>query len=534
MLPPPSEPATSTRLSGGWYADIEYGPAAGETSATQVGQPSPFAATPSQRIEQKPPDPIRERFYRMRSLASGDPFQRNNAGLFYKQAKFMADFADDYPGYAPLSLYYPCYQFMGYEQLRSYFTWRGKARRGDIQPTDLSYIFLYVYELLACIGADSPSEGPDQLLTLWHACRQREPALDRYLPLWIKDYHVYYPLPWGFTDFINRHDLHRYYPDLFLFDANVKDKLAVWNGLSTYDITKSKFYAAGNEALMRNCFEAVWAGLQGLCAELRVPVENLFRLHLSARFRWYPFQRALFHGWYRQPDRVVEMPGGERFFCSQNAWTAHVLLRDAGRMELAGYLLKKTEACLRETIQHKHRIHAVPTALAYSLTKAGIPLPLLDRAIEAAVAGFHRDRNRTVVTVDGKNLERIRKEALGTRDRLFVPEDTSPPVPGGDMGETFPVPVSRQNPEPPSRDSDGWAGFKEALEPAQRKVLAIVLRGGAGLRAFADECGIMIEILADGINESAMDHIGDRILETNGGLTIYDEYRVKVEEMVGS
>jgi len=470
----------------------------------------------------------------MRSLASGDPFQRNNAALFNKQAKFMEAFVYNYQGYTSMSLYYPNYQFMGYEQLRTFFTWRTRVRQGEAPQTDLSYLFLYIYELLACIGVDNPAEVPDKLLTLWESYRQCEPTLDRYLLLWLKDYHVYYPLPWSFTDFVKKHGLHCYYPELFLFDASVKDKLLIWNGLSTYDVTKSKFYNAGNEALLSNCFEAVLTGLQKLCAEFRTPIEGLFRLSLSARYRWYPFQRALFHIRYDLPDRTVEMPGGEWFLCSHNIWTAQTLIRDNGRMELIGYLLKKTEASLRQTVKYKHKLHAVPNTFANNLTRPGIPVSLLEKTIENAVAGFHRDRNRTVVIVDSQNLERIRKEALGIQDRLIVPEETDVTIPNSINDEAAAMPVSWQDSEPSFQDSSGWASFKEALSPAEYQALAIALRGGAGFKALADESGIMIEILVDGINEKAVDHIGDRVLEMNGGLTIYDEYWDNIAEMVGS
>jgi hypothetical protein len=49
---------------------------------------------------------------------------------------------------------------------------------------------------------------------------------------------------------------------------------------------------------------------------------------------------------------------------------------------------------------------------------------------------------------------------------------------------------------------------------------------------FADKNGIMLEVLADSINEKAADYIGDSILETGNSITIYDEYRKKVSELI--
>lgn len=86
-------------------------------------------------VPQVPADQKRERFIKMRRLArvpqnagylSGSR-DRLQAVLFYKQAKFMENFEDDYEGNAPFSMYFPNYQMMSYEQLRTYFTWRSRV-----------------------------------------------------------------------------------------------------------------------------------------------------------------------------------------------------------------------------------------------------------------------------------------------------------------------------------------------------------------------------------------------------------------------
>jgi len=42
----------------------------------------------------------------------------------------------------------------------------------------------------------------------------------------------------------------------------------------------------------------------------------------------------------------------------------------------------------------------------------------------------------------------------------------------------------------------------------------------------------MLEVLADSINEKAIDTIGDNILELDDSPTIYEEYINKIKEMV--
>ena len=109
-------------------------------------------------------DEIRERFTEMRDIARAQRgvydisrfFDRRaqnvDASIFYKQGMFMKDFADSYEKSVPYSQYFPSYQMMGYEQLRTYFTWRAEVRKGNVADTSLSYAFLYIYELLGNIG----------------------------------------------------------------------------------------------------------------------------------------------------------------------------------------------------------------------------------------------------------------------------------------------------------------------------------------------------------------------------------------------
>ena len=517
------------------FAEIEFeSSATGHASGGTERQPGPTALK-AQPVGHRMIDPIRQKFYQLRSLATDNPFARNDAGLFYRQARFMADFTDEYPGHAQFSMYYPYYQHMGYEQLRTYFTWRAKARRGEITPTSLSYVFLYIYELLSHIGVSNPSDGLDKLMTVWNTVREHEPALDQYLPRWLKDYHIFYELPHSFADFVSEHGLQRVYPELFLTDAGAENSLALWNGLSSYDITKSKFYGDGNDVLLGNCFAAVLRSLVELFERRRARLEDLFIYDIRKGVSWHPFQRALFYPWLWQPDRWVEMPGREVYYCENNQWTADIPIPYSDRKELVGYFIKKTETCLRQAVKYKFKISVYSDRAYYRLRDLGIPLSEVEHAIEKAVEDFHRDLTRTVVTVDHGNLARIREEALGTQDKLTVPEENTLTLPpfakgGGPAGpEDFP----RLTAESPVSVEDGWDTLRDALTATERESLSIALRGGADIRAFADENGVMLEILADSINEKAMDHIGDNILEMDENMTVYGEYKQKVSEMVG-
>ena len=472
-------------------------------------------------------DPIRKKFEDMRSITAGNPFARNDAGYFYRQAKMMEDFSDNYHGSADFFMYYPCYHQMSHNQLRTYFTWRAKLRRGSPQTAPLSYAFLYIYEILSGVGVSSPEDGLEKLMQIWGMYRDSTHSLDYYIPDWLYDYHIYYELPHSFSDFAEENSLQGYYNEHLLFDTDGTNCFASWAGISNYDVSKSKFCADGNEELMQNCFSAVIQEVKERCESRGLPAYDLISRNYTNETAWRPFKRALFFNWLEQPDRQAVMPGERTYTCKDNRWTTNVSLPYAWRKDLAAYLIKKTEMLLRESVKFKHKITADPGVIQKhfrAMKKPRFEFEELDRAIEDAVEGYLREKNRTVVTVDHSNLARIRAEALDTQEALIVEDDLK----AQDSGVTE-IPGQARNDAGTwgQGSGDGWAAFADALSGVETEALLTLLQGG-DVKTHADANGIMLEVLADGINEKAMDFIGDSILELDDNMTIFDDYRENV------
>ena len=517
------------------FAEIEY--ETGRSIEFGHGANPPIANVLSQPIGKKEADPIKDKFLEMRRIFYDNPYSNNDSRLFYHQAKFMEDFQDDYPGYEDFSMYYPNYQHMGYEQLRTYFTWRTQARQGQHTPINLSYIFVHIYELLANIGVQTPAQGLEKLLALWKALRNHAPALDKYLPSWLKDYHIYYGLP--FVDFVREHDLVSHYPEIYLYEAGADMCLELWSGISKYDITKSNFYNGGNEALMRDCFYAVVEAVKAFCISRKTRLEELLAQETYRLLQWRPFTQALFHPWNNQPDRKVELNNQEKYYCVNNHWMADITLPHTNRGDIAGYIIKKTEECLRKAVKHNRQIKAYTKSVSRSfrgLKKLGFTRATLDKVIEKAVLEYHQSTKRTVVVVDTGNLERIRKEALGTQDLLALPEDVVEAMKVGEGSDAntsvdTPEPLPKINTEPQPSDSlEGWSALKSNLTPTEAEALRIILKDSAGLKSHADANNIMQEVLIDSINEKANDHIGDNIIDDN--FEIYEDYVQQATETI--
>ena len=481
--------------------------------------------TPPQTIEYKPVDPIRQKFFDMRSLASDRPFARDDSELFYRQAKFMEDFTDGYEGEAKLNMYYPYYQHMGYEQLRTYFTWRTKVRNGELKPIHTSYIFLYVYEMLSNVGVKDLSEALDNLITLFNECKEVSSPLAKYLPRWIKDFIIYYGMPFSFESFVDEYGLHRYYPELFLFELDNENIALCWSSISNYDVTASKFYQDGNEQLISDYFRAVLVALEEYFAKKKMRLQDLIIYRISNKVLWTPFKQALFYSTSNKIDRQVNLPGKESYFCRNNRWTTSYPIYYSNRESVAGHLVKKTEACLREILKYKYKLKISPTPFRH----AQITARELDVLVERAVYDYHKYVNRTVVNVDHANLERIRVEALGTQDKLIV-DDASFARNAECIMHNEELGVRS---EELGVESDEWNALKDVLSQVELGALNIALSDSMSAKVFADENGVMLEVLADSINEKAVDIIGDSIIEVDEGLIIYDDYVEIIRDMLG-
>ena len=164
--------------------------------------------------------------------------------------------------FVPFKQYWPTYDSMNRQQRAWYFYWRSQARRQNYLDTDLSYIFVHVYELLSGVGWSAAEDGYHQLTSLWTAYRATFPQLDRYLSDWTFDFALLHglkcaALPDGqLPDQMAARDV--------LIGQHSQDKplklpFALIDALCDYSLTGSKFYKDGHQALMQEAIPRIVA-----------------------------------------------------------------------------------------------------------------------------------------------------------------------------------------------------------------------------------------------------------------------------------
>ncbi len=530
--------------SNDMYYEIEY------DDSYPIPGVGKFVLKP-QRIKEPEKDEIRELFSQMRDMARAYSFtydfskyfdrrvQQANAVIFYKQGMFMQDFSDNYSKSEQLSKYFPNYQMMGYSQLRTFFTWRTEVRQGNVTDTSLSYAFLYIYELLGNIGVKDPQDGLDKLMFFWKAYREYNKSIDKYVLRWLKDYHIYYQLPHSFPEFIKINNLTQYYPGI----EETKEYFDLFCAISKYDIRKSIFFTEDNIKLSTDCFYFVMGKLRQIFLENSIDFEQTIFHSTKKMAVWTPFKDAIFYPWVKQKDRRIVLSEKEIYVCSQNKWAFCTTSTIEGGKQFLGYVMKQMEAALRRAVNYKFRFSvqrdAVTHPVADKLKKAGLSL---ESIINDAVLEFYREETKTVIKVDLDTLSIIRQEALNTQEKLIVPEQDDFPC-GEAVGKqaspasmAFNLPFAAPQDMPalekkPDSMYDEWEGLKKILTETEKKALSVLLHREIEIKKFADECGIMLEVLIDGINEKAMDSIGDNLM--NEEFVLYEDYKEQVKEMVG-
>ncbi|MGF7145921.1 hypothetical protein HNQ56_004369 [Anaerotaenia torta] len=521
------------------------------------------AAEP-QKIEEPKKDEKRELFNQMREIARAyrsnydytrffdRRVQHDNAIIFYKQGMFMKDFSDDYSGNAPFSQYFPTYQMMGYDQLRIYFTWRTEVRKGNVAEISISYAFLYIYELLGNIGVSGPQDGLNQLMAFWRAFRDYNKAMDKYVLRWLKDYHIYYELPHSFKEFIDANNLTEHYPKM----TDIDDNFDLFCTISKYDIRKSNFFADDNGKLIKDCFSFVTNKLRQVFEENGIRFDDAVFQPTKKMSEWKPFKDAVFHQWMKQADRRIVLAENEIYLCSNNKWAFNTAITSESGRQLIGYIMKQMEVALRKVTKFKFKLSAnIKTVTNKAVDKLKEKGLSLETIINSAVAEFYKEATKTVVTVDLEALFRIKQEALAIQEKLIVPEQEKPFIPVQEQLDLFhmamqdmpsmrpletestpwgPLETEPTSKLPHETNStpvyDAWEGLKNILTKVEIGALSVVLNGGMELKKYADECGIMQEVLVDGINEKAMDLIGDSLLDEE--FSLYNDYKEQVKELI--
>ena len=499
----------------GYTIVLEDKPA--ESGKTWTDTPLPFAGSLYRPSKDAVPEQIRQ----MRRLyAYGRETPEEKAKNFYRQGMFMKDYVDDVPWSGDFVCWFPTYHDLNIQQLRGYFTWRADIRKGVFRRIPSSAAYLYIYELLNGIGTASPEESLEKLRAFEAGYIGDGPGDIRMrlnLHRWMLDLAVLKGLP-------SETARQAADPEMLRMDG----ALAVLRhpvDRTDEEILRALCFFAGKKLAQSPVLTAgAGRGARLLCEiwrsainESRKQGKDLFRQCFGEPVirPWKPLANAVYYSRIRPQDGEYVLDECRIYRCRTTVWKEE-------SFDKADFDRARFQAFLHEA-ERKLRLYL----------KAGRPLredskevwasPYIDTVLEAdrrTVA----EASRPKITIDLSGLERIRQEALITRDSLLTEEERQE-LQEMQKPETSVVPVSSS---PLSDDVTGLG-----LDAVQLQLLRALLRGEP-VKDLLRAAHRMPSIEADMLNEALFDEIGDTVLLCEDDkLSLVEDYREDLLTLLG-
>jgi len=493
--------------------------------------PLPFFNSSYKPEKPAVPERIRE-MRRMFKYGGREPLAVK-AFRFRKQAVFMQDYEDDLPWRGEFFCYFATYRDLTVNQLRGYFNWRAAVRRGEYHPIPTSAAFIYVSELFNGIGASSPEEI---------LCKLKKFEVG-YLDSGVGDRYMRSTLRRSMMEFAIVRNLPletvRQYidPDMLARDE------ALQTLRSPADRSDDELFRAlchfakkklASSPVMnvdgdrgRHLFCEIWRMAASKC---RIGEETLFSSCFGHQrsYLWFPLS-SIVYDWGGIPqDMDYSINACRSYHCRDGEWRADCFenyeydkdrflsLIHAADLRLRRYL--KTGRYLRDS------------------ENDAWALPYIDEVIredERLVA----EASRPKITVDLSGLDKIRKDAIATRNSLLTEEERTEM----ETGET----TTEETAEEETTNAESAVPLMDAPAPASAvppdllldAVQIQILRGllhGESVRDVIKANRLMPSMVADAINEAMFDEIGDTVLSCEeDALALVDDYRDDIAQLLG-
>ena len=409
---------------------------------------------------------------------------------FYDMAVEYAEKTHEKTEHVPFLCYWPSYEYMSGPQLDWYFYLRGVLRAGEYPETDLSYIFVYIYELINQIGVEGPEDGFSKMVGIWKNYRKAYEKLDRYMIDWVGDYIICHNCDSGSAfELLEREGLFLLMPADMLMEHYMKNDMAMPVELIArfcdYKFYESEFIKGEHGSLFTDYLPKLFGEIRRSMRESAGGgFETRFVPYTNIKHTKIPFLRAPFENKTNTRLQVYlpyEKHKPLRFFVTAVAKEFENELR----------ILKKFKGRLR------------PEALPEEI--AGI----CKKTAAEAVAGAKTEQ-KIEITIDRERLLALIQDSDEVRKRLIEGNYEYGNEPEQKIEE-------QEKQEEPAKD-----GFMSGLSPIRQKIIGFLRERGKSCDSGelgAAFPGVFVGVEIDGINDAALEseEIGDLLIGFEDG-----------------
>ncbi len=489
----------------------------------------PISLSPEQKKILPP-----QEYGQMRKMAAGSSFMyQDDEKIFYQQATYMAQFEDDCPYDREVLQYYPTYQYLSLPELRGYFTWRTRLRRGNLKKTSLTYAFLYLYELIHQIGSETKQEGLDKLIWFYEKYGAIDGRIKRYAKQWIVDYAIYYDIP---AEQVRKYidtDFEEALLALCRCDTVDDDVLlSAILQLSVYRLNKSKAYKQVPEVLKYVICTAYRSLHDRYAKRYHRPYAQ--KIYGKPKKKPYTlFQSAVFYSQKRIESYEYCLTPFQTYRCRHNCWSLEQGYRSAKKERTLGVLVHTADRLVRESFGIKPALQVDYDETKTMRTYIRQAIEAYKKTVKPAAAPTQAAPHRPEIVFDLSKLEGIRRSAETVGQKLMTEEERY---------VEQPVPVHRDTLISITETQDTGALPLSAAAPEKRtgcvlsgqelRFMQLLLYGG-DWRGFLTQRHLMASVLAETINDRLFDEFSDTVIIFDGNRpVIVDEYREELKGMI--
>lgn len=422
--------------------------------------------------------------------------------------------------------YIPQYSQLKYAQLKWYLWWRDNVRRGVYLRTDFCYILLYIYEIINCPELISPEEGVIKLCDIWLNFRNEHRRIDSYMCEWLCDYCLIHKLPCPkqklepiLSDIILSATLKEFY-----MDADGVSGAGMLIHSSSYEWRKSRYVTNENIEIFSTHIKAAF----------NKAYTEIFARDGEGYFKEYRVERTSYEGalcvYSNKRTVAVEYVSFARSPKFQFTVT-DIIKYSENRIRMALGIKSRLKV---EGLDDKLR------ACIDGYFDEHLPAPKKTRSVKNAelspeVHEYDKLYEPLSSSLSLENALEIEKKSWSTTDILTSAfEDATDVAPITDVQPEPPIPEAPM-PEPAAINeaaapemsgSDEFEALVSSLDDISKTALTSIMGGDSqGIKKAAEAHGLLADALADKINETAFDIIGDSIIEPEGtGYRIISDY----------
>lgn len=462
--------------------------------------------------------------------------------LFYLQGLFMDDVVDDYNVNIPCEYNMPTYNHLNVYQLRSYFSWRTFIRQNEFKETQISYVYLYIYELINKIGIKNDIDGLNKLLDIWHYYRQYDSKLDIYLSNWLKDYYIINNLK------INYESIEREYPikipneqpiinEILL--GNYEQKIEFYDKNSDYHILKSKLMEHKYSFIVEMVIPIILKNLDKYFSMSGYSFNEILFGSIK-RVDWKIFEGAIY---YHNPiikDFNFTLNTTEKYFKIKDNYYKEIFVDSPYYKALMGYILKNIDITLRECFKISRNLKINNSMLdnilkqdkdLYNFLTDGKIVDIINVTIKkylienkTKISNIINAKRKKDIVIDSKKFDSIRASSNRVQEKLIVEEEQNIQT------------IIEEKQEIINNSNDIFENLITNLNNVELEFIKKIIKSENrnDLIKFSKDNDILYEIMIENINSKALETIGDNLIEDNDNETIiYDEYIETIKEELG-